>query len=543
MILTSYEFILFLIATIVLYYVLPKKAQWILLLVGSYGFYFYAGAVSEGGLSVKSGLMFIGILFATTLLTYQAGIRIDKANAAQIAYLSAHKDDMSREEKKAYRKKNDRKKVGILLTGLLTSLAILLVFKYSEFAVDNINAIIWKVNEESEGLSYLNLLLPMGISFYTFQSLGYLIDVYWEKVPAEKNLAKYMLFVSFFPQLIQGPISRHSDLAKQLYEPHKFSKKNLKFGLERVLYGFFKKLVIADTISVAVQGITCDEYYNGVWVVVAMAFWAIQLYADFTGGIDITIGIAEILGIRLEENFIRPFFSKGIVEYWRRWHITMGSWFRDYIFYPMSISKGLNKLTTACRKHIGKGFGKRVAVYICTMVAWFATGVWHGASWNYIVWGVMNGVIILITGELEPLYQKFRNKFPKLVASRGYALFQVVRTVILMSCLRLFDIYQDVPTAFSMFGSIFKDFDINALQIQDFVDFGLTKKQYLAVAIGVVIMIIVSLIQRRGSVRQQLEAKPIAIRLIIFGVLFVAVIVFGTYGFGYDAAGFIYNRF
>ncbi len=543
MILTSYEFILFLIAMIVLYYVLPKKAQWVLLLIGSYGFYFYAGAISEGGFSVKSGLIFIAILFVTSVLTYQAAIRIQKTNDKQNVYLDSHKLDLSREEKKAYRKKNDRIKRGILLTGLLSSLAILVLFKYADFAVDNINEIMWKIDENREGLPYLGLLLPMGISFYTFQSVGYLIDVYWEKISAEKNLAKHMLFVSFFPQLIQGPISRHNDLAHQLFTPHKFESKNLRFGIERVLWGFFKKLVIADTISVAVQGITSDEFYNGAWVLVAMVFWAIQLYADFTGGIDITIGIAEVLGIRLEENFIRPFFSKSIVEYWRRWHISMGTWFRDYIFYPMSISTGLNKLTTFCRKKIGKGFGKRVAVYLCTMVAWFATGVWHGASWNFILWGVFNGVIILITGELEPLYQKFHNKFPKLVASRFYALFQVIRTFVLMSFLRIFDIYQDVPTAFSMFGSIFKDFDITALDMQELVDFGLTRKQYLFVAIGVVIMLIVSLVQRKGSVRIQLEAKPIALRLFLFGALFIIIIACGTYGFGYDAAGFIYNRF
>lgn len=542
MLLTSYEFITFFVILFACYYIFPKKYQWMLLLIGSYAFYFISGAISEGGFSTLSGCFYIGLLFATTLITYGTAIGIERCGRKQKVYLKEHKEELSREEKKKYKEQGQKKKRGIMLLGLLAALGILAVFKYADFAVDNINFWIDRVGNGSE-LGYPNLLLPMGISFYTFQSLGYLLDVYWERCEAQKNLGKYMLFVSFFPQLVQGPISRYSDLAKSLYEAHKFDWKNIRFGLERILWGFFKKLVIADTIITAVECLITDEYYNGAWVLVGIIFYGIELYADFTGGIDITIGVAQTLGVKVQENFIRPYFSKNIAEYWRRWHISMGTWFRDYIFYPMSISKSMNKLTRFCKNHLGKGFAKRVPVYLATMVTWFATGIWHGASWNFIMWGVMNGVVILISGEFEPFYEWFRKKFPRLVRTSAYKAFQIIRTFLLMGTLRMFDCYEDVPLTFQMFGSMFRDFDLSALTAEEFSYLGLTPAQYIIVFAGTLLMFAVSLLQRKGSVREWISAKPYIVKYTIFVGLFLAVLLFGAYGVGFDASQFIYNQF
>ncbi|MDD5949262.1 MAG: MBOAT family protein [Lachnospiraceae bacterium] len=530
MLLTSYEFIIFISICFVLYYILPKRFQWILLLVASYVFYFMAGT------------FYPLFLLATSLITYTTAILIEKRAKKEKAYIAQHKEELSREEKKAYKNRSAKAKRRIMLIGLLLCLGILAVFKYADFTIDNINFVLTAIGSDRE-LDYLDLLLPMGISFYTFQSLGYLLDVYWEKVQAQRNLPKYMLFVSFFPQLIQGPISRYSDLARTLYEQHTFNWKNVRFGLERILWGYFKKLVVADTILTAVSVIITDEYYNGAWVLVGIVFYGIELYADFTGGIDITIGVAQVFGIKVEENFIRPYFSKNIAEYWRRWHISMGTWFRDYIFYPMSISKSMNSLTKTCKKKFGKGVAKRVPVYLATMVTWFATGIWHGASWNFVMWGVMNGVVILISGELEPLYAKFRAAFPRLVKTRFYDGFQVIRTFLLMGSLRLFDCYRDVPLSFQMFFSMFRDFDLRALTWEEFSYLGLTWQQYLIVLVGTIIMFLVSMAGRKGSVREQLSAKPYIVKYAVFVILLFAVILFGSYGVGYDAAQFIYNQF
>lgn len=542
MLLTSYQFIAFIIIGFFLYYLLPKRCQWVLLLIGSYLFYFLAGAQSEDGWNLTSGISYPVLLFSTTLITYLTAIWIENRNVRDKQYLLEHKASLSREDKKAFKAKGSKVKRRYMLLGLLLALAILAVFKYADFAVDNINFVIERAGSENT-LDYLDLLLPMGISFYTFQSLGYLLDVYWEKVEAQRNLAKYMLFVSFFPQLVQGPISRYSDLARSLYEKHAFDWKNVRFGLERILWGYFKKLVVADTILAAVQYIISDEYYSGAWVLVGIVFYGIELYADFTGGIDITIGIAQVFGIKVEENFIRPYFSKNIAEYWRRWHISMGTWFRDYIFYPMSISKSMNRLTKWCKNKLGKGAAKRVPIYIATMVTWFATGVWHGASWNFIVWGVMNGVVILISGELEPLYARFHKRFPKVGGKKWYQGFQIIRTFLLMGSLRLFDCYRDVPLSFQMFFSMLTDFHISALTLEEFSSFGLSAGQYLVVALGTVLMFIVSMLGRKGSVREQISAKPYALKYILFAALLIGIILFGSYGVGYDATQFIYNQF
>ncbi|HCT92870.1 MAG TPA: MBOAT family protein [Lachnospiraceae bacterium] len=530
MLLTSYNFVIFILACFVLYYLIPKKFQWVLLLAASYVFYFMAGAFYP---------LFI---LATSIITYFTAIWIADRTAKDGEYLKTHRAELSREEKKAYRVRSNRVKKGYMLLGLLLCLGILAVFKYADFAVENINALFAAFGSERE-LEYLDLLLPMGISFYTFQSIGYLLDVYWEKTEAQRNLPKYMLFVSFFPQLIQGPISRYSDLSKTLYEEHSFDWRNVRFGLERVLWGYFKKLVVADTILAAVSVIISDEYYSGAWVLLGIIFYGIELYADFTGGIDITIGVAQVFGVKVQENFIRPYFSKNIVEYWRRWHISMGTWFRDYIFYPMSISKSMNNLTKVCKNRFGKGVAKRVPVYLATMVTWFATGVWHGASWNFIVWGLLNGVIILITGELEPLYVRFREKFPRLTTSVGYKGFQILRTFFLMGCLRMLDCYQDVEMTFRMFISMFRDFDPAVLTLEEFAEFGLNWQQYLVVFAGTVIMFLVSLAGRNGSVREKIAAKPYVVRYGLFVILFLSVILFGSYGVGFDATQFIYNQF
>lgn len=530
MLLTSYNFVLFITVCFVIYYLIPKKFQWMLLLAASYVFYFMAGA------------FYPLFLLATSVITYGTAIWIGKCREKDKEYLAAHKAELSREEKKAYRIRSDRVKRRYMLLGLLLCLGILAVFKYTDFVIENLNMVLLAFGSENE-FEPLELLLPMGISFYTFQSIGYLLDVYWERTKIQSSLPRYILFVSFFPQLIQGPISRYSDLSKTLYEEHVFDWRNVRFGLERILWGYFKKLVIADTILPVVAFITEDEYYGGAWVLMGIIFYGIELYADFTGGIDIVIGVAQLFGVKVQENFRRPFFSKSIVEYWRRWHISMGAWFRDYLFYPMSISKTMNTLTKVCKNRFGKGVAKRVPVYLATMVTWFATGIWHGASWNFIVWGLLNGVIILITGELEPLYVRFREKFPRFTASTGYRGFQVVRTFFLMGSLRMLDCYQDVGMTFRMFISMFRNFNPKALTWEEIAYFGLDWQQYLVVFAGVAVMFLVSLAGRSGSVREKIAAKPYVVRYGLFVALFLSVILFGSYGVGFEAAQFIYNQF
>lgn len=531
---TSYEFIGFLLVVFALYYLFPKRMQWMLLLAANFLFYFSAG---------RSYPVFI---LVTGLTVYGAGRWMAHCDKALETYNRQIRDGgipkPSRDEKKAFKKKVNGKKKRIMLLCLFVNLGILAVVKYTNFAIDNVNSLMQMAGKQT--FSYVDMILPMGISFYTFQAVGYLLDVYWNKCEPQKNVFRFLLFVSFFPQLIQGPISRYGDLSKTLYEEHAFCRKHVRFGLERILWGYFKKLVIADRIGAAVMMLTEDpQYYTGAFVLVEMLFYAVQLYADFTGGIDITIGIAEVFGIRVEENFIRPFFSKNIAEYWRRWHISMGTWFRDYVFYPFSISRPLKAVTSFCKKRFGMGAARRAAVYISTVVVWLATGIWHGAAWPFVAWGLANGVIILISEELTPCYEAFHAKFPKLGKSTAYRAFQVIRTFFLMSCLRLFDNYGSVRVSFHQLIHLFTRFDLRAVTRQELTDLGLSMKEYAVVGLGVLLMFAVSMAGRDGSVREKLSKKPYLVRFTAFAALFFAVLLLGSYGVGFDARQFIYNQF
>ncbi len=531
MLFTSYRFLAFLAVVFLLYYVLPKKCQWPFLLVASYVFYFLSG---------PSYLIFIAV---TTVSVYLVSRKLDALAETQKAYLKEKKAILSKEERKAYKAGITARKWKWLLLCILLNIGILAVLKYTNFAIANVNHLLAAFHSEKQ-LSSLNLVLPMGISFYTFQAVGYIIDVYRGTCRAEKNPFKLALFVSFFPQLVQGPISRFSDLAASLFERHSFDRKVFAYGIYRILWGYFKKVVIADRILVAVNAIIHDtDTYQGAFVLVGMLFYALELYADFTGGIDITIGIAQAMGIKVTENFLQPYRSKSIKEYWNRWHITMGTWFKDYIFYPISVCKPMLRLSKWSRAKLGEAVGKRLPVYLSSAVVWFATGIWHGASWNFIVWGMMNFAVIMVSQELEPFYRKFHGRF-HVADKKWWGAFQIVRTVLLMSAIRMFDCYRDVPLTFRMFGNLFVQFRIRELTPAAFVGMGLSGAEYVLLAACVVLLFWVGWRQeKKGSVRDWIFAAKPAWRYVCFGALLAAVLVFGAYGIGYDSTQFIYNQF
>ncbi len=538
MLFTSYEFIAFLAVVLLAYYLVPKKWQWPLLLVASYFFYWCADPMY---------LIFVGV---TTVSTYLVSRGLERVNATQKAYLAEHKQELDKEQKKAYKAKMKGKKWGLLLLCLIFNLGILSVTKYTNFVITNINSFLSGDNK----LALVDMIVPMGISFYTFQTMGYIIDVYRDKQAVQKNLFKLALFVSFFPQMVQGPISRYGDLEKTLYEPHRFERKTVSYGLMRVLWGYFKKMVIADRLVTGVLALIGGQYYgtdgaismvsyDGLYVFVAMLFYAFQLYCDFTGGIDITIGIAEMMGIRLAENFNLPYFSKNIKEYWNRWHITMGTWFTDYIFYPISVCKPMLKLSKWSREHLGPAVGKRVTVYLSSFAVWLTTGIWHGAAWNFIVWGLMNWVVIMASQELEPLYKRFHAKF-SVKGKLPYEIFQIVRTILLMSMIRMFDCYRDVPLTFQKVGSMFTSFNFHIFTDGSLLHIGLDVADYLLLAAGLLVVFGVSLYKyNRGSVRDGLYEKHSTVFYGLMGLLFVAILVFGAYGIGFDSSQFIYNQF
>ena len=523
MLFTSYGFILFIAVVGILYYVIPKKVQWVLLLVASYVFYAIAGPE------------YIPWLVAVTLIVYFAALIIGKKLNEQNDYLKQHKAELSKEEKKEYKAAQKKKRMTVQVIAVILCVLILAFVKLNA-ALSGL----W----QAEQLSFLKIAMPLGISFYTLQALSYLFDVSRGTIEAERNVFRFALFVSFFPQLVQGPISRFKDLSETLYTPHPFNKQAVAFGIQRILWGFFKKLVIADRILPAVQTIFSDlNTYSGAYALFGMIFYTIQLYADFTGGIDITIGVAEMLGIRVQENFNLPYFSTSLKVYWRRWHITMCNWFRDYIFYPLSSSKGMQKFSKFSRKHFGQKLGKRLPVYISSFVVWFVTGAWHGASWNFIVWGLLNWFILMASEEFEPLYERFHHRFT-FAEKLPYRIFMILRTLVLICALNMFDVCKNVGDAFRAFASMFTSTNWDSVGDGGLLDLGISLADYIVLGVGILIVFAVSLYKNKhGDIREAITKKARPAKYTVWVLLFLVILIFGTYGIGYDSSQFIYNQF
>lgn len=528
--LASARFLLFFAALLALYYTVPRRFQWKLLLAGNLFFYWFAGWQSFAYIS------------ATTLTTFLTARRIHSLSMQQDAWLSQNRASLSKEARKAWKAKAKTVRMRWLAACLVFNFGILAVVKYTGFAAQNVNSLA-AVFGSGALLPAVSFVLPMGISFYTFMAMGYLLDVYWGKCAAEQNLGRFALFVTFFPQLVQGPISRFGALQKTLYAEHRWDSRLAALGAQRILWGLAKKRIVADRLAIPLAALTADPaQYSGVYVLAVMFLYAVQLYADFTGGIDVALGAAQMLGIELAENFQRPFFSKNTAEYWRRWHITMGTWFRDYLFYPLSVSRPILKLHQKCRGRFGT-FGKRISVHVCTLSVWLVTGLWHGANWNFVVWGLLNGIVIVVSEELKPLYTRFHARFPRLAGTRAWDAVQIARTFWLMSAIRVLDVYRDVPLTFHLAGTVFTSFHPSVLWNGSFLALGLGAGDWAVAALGAGAMLLCSLLGRKEPVREQIVRRGPDWVWGVCALLALLILVFGVYGVGYDASQFIYNQF
>jgi len=416
---TTLTFIGFFAALFFAYYAIPKRFQWWLLLAGSMLFYGYASAY------------YLLLLWATILVTYCGTVAIGKLYATRDEYLKLHKAELSRDEKKLYKAGVEGKAKRWLTVTLIILLVMLGVFKYAQFAIDNFFALLGLFGLSAKPDVTLNIILPVGLSFYLFQSIGYCIDVYREEVPPERNLFKHALFVSFFPQLLQGPIGNYGRLAPQLLAEHTFDYEQAKFGIQRVAWGFFKKLVIANRIANYVNPVWSNASdYSGFATWFFFSFmYAIQLYADFSGYMDVACGCSQMLGIKIDENFSCPYFSKTIPEYWRRWHMTLSEWFKNYLFYTILRTDWNSKLRKALSN---KYLANVVPTALALSIVWFTTGLWHGASWGYVAWGVYYGFFMVISIVLAPVYDKIHLCAPGFFGSKVYAVFQMLRTFIIV---------------------------------------------------------------------------------------------------------------
>nr|WP_035301957.1 MBOAT family O-acyltransferase [Clostridium sp. DL-VIII] len=528
----EFNFWIFLCVLILAYYFLPKKFQWLCLLIGSYVFYTFAG--------VKT----VGYIIFTTASVWIGSVLISKINEKMESELIEKKEFLALQDKKNIKIMAKKKQRIIFWFVLLINFGILAFLKYFNFLTENITGLVNLTTGNKIEPITLGLLLPLGISFYTFQSMGYFIDVYNGKYKAEKNLFKFALFISFFPQIIQGPINRFDKLANQLYGDHKFDLNKFQYGLQLILWGLFKKMIIADrAVAVVNQVFGHYDKYGGGITIIGILFYSLQQYADFSGGIDVAMGIAELFGINMSINFKRPYFSTSLSEFWRRWHISLGSWMRDYIFYPLALTKRMGKMGKYANKHLGKRTGKVIPVAIANLVVFLVVGIWHGPYWHYVAWGLYNGIIIAFSAILEPFYIWLKKMTRVNTKCFPYHLFRILRTFFIVNLGWYFDRGNALHASFYMLHNTITNFKFNELMDGTILKLGIKPHDFIVLFAATIILLIISIMQENGiKIREFLSQKNLFLRWAVLYALIFAIICFDASSTNL-LGGFMYAQF
>ena len=397
----SVFYFVFLAVGLLAYYLIPKKGQWIVLLVTSGIFYFL----------IADTIWTICYLIISILITWGAGLVIAKKRGTNISK-------------------------AVFIIALILNFGMLFALKYTNFVLSNASYFHNLFHHTNVAWS-VNWPAALGISYYTLQITGYLIDCQWGVNEPEKNIAKLALFTSFFPQMVSGPISRHSQLAEELFSTHRFDKANLREGITRIVIGLAKKVLIAGQLGIFTNTIFNSNDFKGIILILGFACFIIQLYMDFSGCMDIVIGSAKCFGITMVENFDKPFSSRTIQEFWRRWHITLGQWLRDYIMYPILRTKLFNKWAKSLKKH-NKTLSKKLPLYVAMLILWLCFGLWHGGEWHYVIEGLWFWLIIVISDLLQPVFKKAIAVLKINTENRFWILFQCVRTTLIFAIGNIF---------------------------------------------------------------------------------------------------------
>lgn len=502
MLFNSFNFMIFFPIVVLLYFAFPHKVRYIWLLAASYYFYMCWNPV------------YAFLLVTSTLITYASGLLIDRENTAA-SNEGANEAAIQR-----------RKHLWVFLS-LFLNLGILLFFKYFDFFVENINMLI-----ASDGAALLrpkfDVILPVGISFYTFQAITYTMDIYRGEVRVEKNILKYALFVSFFPQLLSGPIMRSKGMLPQINARHYFDYERAKAGLLLMLWGLFLKLIIVERAAVIVNMVYDNyEHYRGIPLIAATLLFGLQLYCDFASYSAIAIGSAQVMGFTLMDNFKQPYFSTSITEFWRRWHISLSSWFRDYLYIPL----GGNKKGTA-RK------------YLNVMIVFVISGLWHGANWTFVTWGFLHGAFQVIGQITKPLKKKTAEVLGVDREGAGYKIVQILITYCLVNFAWIFFRAESIEDAFGIITNMTALWNPWFITNGGLYRLGLDAQDVSVLLLGILVLIGASLAQYRGVVIREWFGKQFFLfRWILVLAMILAVIVFGVYGPGFNAAAFIYFKF
>ncbi|MCC9136457.1 MBOAT family O-acyltransferase [Pontibacter silvestris] len=480
MLFNSIDFLLFFPIFVILYFLTPYRFRWVVLLVASYFFYMYWKAV------------YALLLIASTAIDYFCGRMMG-----------------SYEE--------PRRRKPYLYLSLLSNLSILFFFKYFNFFTESVHTLLNSLNIHYSP-ALVDVLLPMGISFYTFQTMGYSIDVYYGRIKPEKHLGIFALFVTFFPQLVAGPIERAGDLLRQFREKYDFSYNGLVLGVRLMGWGMFKKVVIADNLAPLVNQVYNNPTsYEGISLIIATVFFAFQIYCDFSGYSDIAIGAARVMGFRLMQNFRRPYFSKNIREFWSRWHISLSTWFRDYVYVPLG--------------------GNRVVKwrwYYNLFLTFLVSGLWHGAAWTFIVWGALHGfyqIVGLITRDSRNALNSTLglHKYPKLLNGLQIAstFFLVCLAWVFFRANNLADALYIIRHSVTGLGNVF-ELNPNTISHILFLDQNITI--FVIAVAGILLLEMLHLVQENISINKLLQRQAVWLRWSLYYALIIAILLFGNFG-------------
>lgn len=465
MLFISLKFICFLVLTLVIYYCIPKKYRYLVLLIASY--YYYG----------INNFVYLIILLVITLISYFSGYFVNKL-------------------------KTEKEKKEVIFFNVLISLFILIYFKYFNIFISSIEDIVGNV------LNIEKIIVPLGISFFILQSITYPIDVYRKQVKLEKNIFKFALFVSFFPQIASGPIGKSKEMLPQFNKEHEYSDKNIYIGFMLILYGFFQKLVIADLIAVGVNNVYGNlGKFTGLPLFFTVFLYSFQIYFDFCSYSNIALGCGKLFGYDLINNFKSPYFADSIKAFWSRWHISLSTWFKEYLYIPL----GGNRCST-------------YRIYFNLMIVFLASGLWHGTSYTYIIWGFIHGMYQII--------ERIINRKCK------FKIVNVLITFVLVTFAWIFFRANSLSDAFYVFCNMF-DLNLKNILVQ-IKSIGFDNFDLLIMLFGISFVLIIEYFFRNKDLLSELYSKQNIIKYIIFLIIFFVVIIFGCYGPGFNNSEFIY---
>ena len=528
---TSLMFLPFVAVVCLMYFTVFRRCQWFLLLLASIAFYLF------------SGPKYIVFIIITALSTYLLALLIQELHEKEKEALAV--PELKKEDKKKIKKKYTRRKKFWLILDFLINIGLLCVIKYLDFALTGVTALLkhWNIDWSRS----FNFVLPLGISFYTFMAVGYILDIYWKRYKAEENPLRFMLFTMYFPHILQGPIARYNKLAPQFCEKHRFNYDQFTKGIQLMLWGYFEKMVIADRLAIFANGVYAKwDSLTGVPLVIAIVFFSMRLYLDFQGCMDIARGVSQMFGIELELNFWHPYFSKNMPEFWRRWHITLGAWFKDYLLYPVSMSKLCKSINKFTRRKWGNQVSRSLATVIPAACVWLITGTWHGAAMCYILWGIYHGILIILSSLFEIPIMKLNSVLHINTECWSFNLFRMARTFVLSAIGRIFFVATagfDQAVAIIQRTFDFKHFRLYTLWDESLYTYGLDRYNFNLAILLIVLIWGVSMLQEKMNIRDEIAKQNLIFRWMLYLLLIAGIIIFGVYGTGYDASSFVYGKF